>query len=63
MPFLGLKSNRTLIMTYNGATAKPKYLTAGASQGTVFIVKVNGIVLRPAIPKIIPDPAKKSVTF
>ena len=47
-------SNRTLIVTLNGATASPKSLTAGGPQGTrlggfIFIIKFNGALLRPPI--------------
>ena len=49
-------SQRSLIVTYKGSTALPKLLPAGAPQGTVlgvviFIVKVNGMILRPSIPR------------
>ena len=50
-------SNRSLVVSFKGATASPQLLPAGSPQGTVlgvviFIVKVNGLALRPAIPRI-----------
>ena len=49
-------TNRSLIVTHNGSTASPKVLTAGGPQGTrlggfIFIVKFNGALLRPPIPR------------
>ena len=49
-------SERSLIVTYRGATAAPKSLPAGAPQGTflgvvIFIVKVNRFLLRPKVPR------------
>ena len=57
-------TNRSLIVSYRGATASPQPLPAGSPQGTVlgvivFIVKVNGLALRPPIPRSIPPPNKQ----
>ena len=49
-------SDRVLILSYKGSISSPKDLPAGAPQGTLlgvvcFIVKFNGALLRPAIPR------------
>ena len=49
-------SNRSLIVSFKGAKSNPESLPGGSPQGTVlgvviFIVKVNGLALRPAIPR------------
>ena len=51
-------SDRTLIVEFQGVTSSPKSLPAGAPQGTllgvvIFIVKVNGLVLRPKLPRML----------
>merc|ERR1712081_114943 len=63
-------SGRSLIVSYKGATADPKVLPAGAPAGTVlggliFIVKVNGLLLRPSIPRKYLEPSniQASVKF
>ena len=58
-------SNRSLIVTFNNATAKPKALPAGAPAGTVlgvfiFIIKINGLLLRPRVPRQIPRKSEKN---
>ena len=50
-------TNRTMILTYNGATAKPRSLPGSSPQGAfmgifLFIVKYNGASLRPHIPRL-----------
>ena len=50
-------TNRTMILTYNGATAKPRSLPGSLPQGAfmgifLFIVKYNGASLRPHIPRL-----------
>ena len=58
-------SNRTMVMSYNGATATSKGLPGGGPQGAylggiIFIVKYNGAFLRPPIPPLIKGPVLKS---
>ena len=50
-------TNRTMILTYNGATASPRNLPGSSPQGAflgifLFIVKYNGAALRPKIPRL-----------
>ena len=49
-------SNRSMVATFDGSTARPQSLPAGGPQGTllgviIFIVKINGAFLRPPIPR------------
>ena len=49
-------SGRSMILSFHGATAKPRDLPGGFGQGVwlggiLFIVKFNGACLRPAIPR------------
>ena len=49
-------SNRTLVLHYGGQMSKSKNLPGGAPAsslfgGIIFIVKFNGVLLRPAIPR------------
>ena len=49
-------SGRSMILSFHGATAKPRNLPGGFGQGVwlggiLFIVKFNGACLRPAIPR------------
>ena len=49
-------SDKTLILAHNGSSAHPKPLPAGGPQGTllggiIFVVKFNGALLRPQIPR------------
>ena len=50
-------SGRSMILTYNGASSSPKHLPGSSPQGVFlgiffFIVKYNGVSLRPNIPRI-----------
>ena len=50
-------TNRTMILTYNGATASPRNLPGSSPQGAflgifLFILKYNGASLRPKIPRL-----------
>ena len=54
-------SERSVIVQVNGASAKPQLLPAGGPQGTVlgviiFIVKFNGALGRPSIPRLFQRP-------
>ena len=49
-------SNRTMILHYNGADSSTKDLPGGSPQGAflgglIFMIKCNGVFLRPAIPR------------
>ena len=49
-------SNRSMILTFQGAHSSPQQLPAGTPQGAylgglIFIIKFNGALLRPAIPR------------
>ena len=49
-------SNRTLVLHYGGQMSKSKNLPGGSPAGSllggiIFIVKFNGVLLRPAIPR------------
>ena len=49
-------TERALALEYNGCLTKPKDLPGGAPQGTLlgqicFIIKFNGALLRPPIPR------------
>ena len=50
-------SGRSMILSYNGASSSPKHLPGSSPQGVFlgiffFIVKYNGVSLRPSIPRI-----------
>ena len=57
-------SNRSMLLTYNGAQSSIKLLPGGGPQGAylggiVFVVKYNGAFLRPPIPRNILGPVTK----
>ena len=50
-------TNRSMVLSYNGATSSPRSLPGSSPQGTflgifLFIVKFNGAALRPPIPRL-----------
>ena len=58
-------SNRTMVLTYNGAEALSKTLPGGGPQGAylgglIFIIKYNGAFLRPPVPRPIKGPVLQS---
>ena len=58
-------SGRSMILTYNGEKSAQKWLPGGGPQGAylgglIFIIKYNGALLRPLIPRHIEDQAPKS---
>ena len=58
-------SNRSMVMTHEGAQSDLKLLPAGTPQGAflgglIFIIKYNGALLRPSIPCPITGPITKS---
>ena len=58
-------SNRSMYMSYNGAKSTQKSLHGGGPQGAylggiLFMLKYNGALLRPSIPKNIGGPLAKS---
>ena len=58
-------SNRSMVMTYEGVMSSQKLLPAGTPQGAflgglIFIIKYNGAMLRPSIPRPITGPITKS---
>ena len=58
-------SGRSMFLTFNGATSSRKMLPGGGPQGAylggiIFIIKYNGALLRPPIPRNIPGPVNKS---
>ena len=59
-------SNRSMILTYNGAVSSQKDLPGGSPQGAflgglIFIIKFNGAFLRPPIPR--PKSLSQTVKF
>ena len=58
-------SERSMILSYNGALSSQKSLPGGGPQGVylcglIFIIKYNGAFLRPPIPRNIPGPVNNS---
>ena len=58
-------SNRSMFLTFNGATSSQKMLPGGGPQGAylggiIFIIKYNAAFLRPPIPRCIQGPVRKS---
>ena len=58
-------SNRSMILSYNGESSSRKMLPGGGPQGAnlggiIFIVKYNGVFLRPPVPRNIIGPVTKS---
>ena len=58
-------SHRSMYLTYNGAQSTLKLLPGGGPQGAylggiIFIIKYNGALLRPPIPRPFQGPASKS---
>ena len=58
-------SGRSMILSYNGEQSAQKWLPGGGPQGAylgglIFIIKYNGALLRPLIPRHIQDHGSKS---
>ena len=61
-------TERSMFLSYNGATSSQKSLPGGTPQGAIlggiiFMVKFNGVFLRPIIPRPLPNPKSVSVKF
>ena len=58
-------TGRSMILTYNGEKSSQKMLPGGGPQGAylgglIFIIKYNGALLRPSVPRHIEGPVSKS---
>ena len=58
-------SGRSMILTYNGEKSTQKMLPGGVPQGAylgglIFIIKYNGALLRPSIPRLMEGSLSKS---
>ena len=54
-------TQRTMVLSYNGATSSPRDLPGSSPQGAFlgiffFVVKYNGASLRPSIPRLMLEP-------
>ena len=63
-------SNRSMTLTYKGAESRSCSLPGGSPQGAflgglIFMIKMNGILLRPSVPRIplLADAASETVEF
>ena len=58
-------TQRTMVLSYNGATSSPRDLPGSSPQGAFlgiffFIVKYNGASMRPSIPRLMLEPKCKA---